>query len=427
MPQYQLKDKKKWSKDGRSWYFRCYYTNSKGETKQKKSKLFLLKKMAKEAEKDFLDKNDYSKKNAEKDNVTSNQEENNEIIREETPDHIVDQEENNEIIKEEMPDQAVDHEENQTLKFLDIYEEWLLLKKPDLKPASYSTLWYNVNKHVRKFVEKYDLNSFSGKEIAKWYEYLDGTKLCVKSKNRLIGYYGELISYAIDNYGLDKDVTKRIKRIKFDDDIENIVLKKDNFWTYDEFKYFIHKIDNRFYKLVFNFLYFTGMRIGEVQALTWNDIDLKNKRITITKSLTYNTLGKGYKITTPKTKNSFRFVDIPDNLLELLKEHKQHEEKLYGFNNDMFVFGNVKPMARTTLRNNLNKYIKSLGMTKITIHGFRHSHVSLLINLGCDARQVAKRIGDTVNTVEKTYYHMFPEKEKMIVNKLNTLDKDMDL
>ena len=69
----------------------------------------------------------------------------------------------------------------------------------------------------------------------------------------------------------------------------------------------------------------------------------------------------------------------------------------------------------------LNKYIEKANCKKITPHGFRHSHVSLLINLGCDSRDVAERIGDTIEVVEKTYYHMFPEKKKIPTNKLNEL------
>ena len=110
---------------------------------------------------------------------------------------------------------------------------------------------------------------------------------------------------------------------------------------------------------------------------------------------------------------------MPNSLVKLLKEHKRNEEKIYGFNENMFVFGNVRCITRTTLRNKLNKYIKLANVKRITIHGLRHSHVSLLIHIGCDSREVAKRIGDTVEMVEKTYYHMFPEKEKQIVKNLN--------
>lgn len=133
---------------------------------------------------------------------------------------------------------------------------------------------------------------------------------------------------------------------------------------------------------------------------------------------------KGYKITTPKTSNSVRIIDLDDKLISLLKKHYERERKVYGFNKNMFVFGNVHYISSTTFRRKLNNYIditnKTNNIKSITPHGFRHSHASLLIDLGCDSCDVAERLGDTVEMIERTYYHMFPEK-KNTVNILNKL------
>lgn len=61
-------------------------------------------------------------------------------------------------------------------------------------------------------------------------------------------------------------------------------------------------------------------------------------------------------------------------------------------------------------------------MHKISPHGFRHSHASLLFHLGCDSHDVANRLGDTVRVVENTYYHMFPSKKSNTVKVLNNLN-----
>ena len=87
----------------------------------------------------------------------------------------------------------------------------------------------------------------------------------------------------------------------------------------------------------------------------------------------------------------------------------------------MAVFGNIKYISPTTLKRYLYHYIEIAKVKKITPHGFRHSHVSLLINLGCDSRDVAERVGDTIQMIEKTYYHMFPTKKKETINLLNNL------
>ena len=175
------------------------------------------------------------------------------------------------------------------------------------------------------------------------------------------------------------------------------------------------------------FLYYTGLRFGEFDALNWKDFDPINKTISITKSLTTKVKCKKYAITSPKTKNSVRIVDLDDNLNNLLIEYKEYKQKkYYNFNESHFIFGDIKYVAHTTFERHLAKFIDKTRQTnsnfkRITPHGFRHSHVSLLIELGCDSRDVAERIGDTVIMVEETYYHMFPKKKKLTVDKLNNL------
>lgn len=97
------------------------------------------------------------------------------------------------------------------------------------------------------------------------------------------------------------------------------------------------------------------------------------------------------------------------------------KKKIIGFNKNIFIFGNVKYIPATTFKRYLEKYIKQSEVKIITPHGFRYSHASLLIDLGCDSRDVSKRLGDTVEMIEKTYYHMFPKKQKEAINKLNML------
>jgi len=241
-------------------------------------------------------------------------------------------------------------------------------------------------------------------------------------KNTLIRTLKEILIYARDYYNFSNQIVTTLQLYK----IENVIQKTDaetNFWTYDEFKKFIKVVDNELYFVIFTFLYFTGLRIGEMIALTWEDLDFNKKSIKVNKTYTDKVLEGSNRITTPKTTNSIRYVDLDDNLLQLLLKHKEKEKKIYNFKEDMFIFGNVKYISPTSLKRYLYKYIKLADVKKITPHGFRHSHISLLINIGCDSRDVANRVGDTIQMIEKTYYHMFPEKKKNTVNLLNNLKK----
>ncbi len=381
MPVYQKKNKDgKILKDtkGNSWYYKCYYTDVYGNRKQRLSKLYKLSKDAKEAERMFLE------------------------------------EANKGIGNTIVSDKNID--------FIQVYNEWLLYKKAKVK----STTFYSVVKrsecHIVPFFREYKLFAIRINVVNSWKNEILNLDMTMGHKNTLIRTLKEILIYARDYYNFSNQIVTTLQLYK----IENVIQKTDaetNFWTYDEFKKFIKVVDNELYFVIFNFLYFTGLRIGEMIALTWEDLDFNKKSIKVNKTYTDKVLEGSNRITTPKTTNSIRYVDLDDNLLQLLLKHKEKEKKIYNFKEDMFIFGNVKYISPTSLKRYLYKYIKLADVKKITPHGFRHSHISLLINIGCDSRDVANRVGDTIQMIEKTYYHMFPEKKKNTVNLLNNLKK----
>lgn len=373
MAVYQEKDKQKWTKDGRSWYYRCYYTDMYGNRKQKVSKLHLRKKDAEESERIFL----------------------------------------TEIEKKDETDKNV--------MFEYVYNEWLDYKKTQVKSSTYYSRKIRSNKYILPYFKEHKLHSIKSNSINDWKEIIMNFDISLEHKNKLIADFKEILEYARDNYDFDIKVANKLQKYKTEE------VKKErestyNFWTFDEFKQFIQGVDEELYHTMFNFLYYTGLRFGEMAALNWNDIDFERKALRINKTLTTKIEGKKYIITEPKTQNSIRNIDIDENLIKLLKKHYDNEKNIYNFNNDMFVFGNVKYISTTTFIRKLDYYIAKSNVKKITPHGFRHSHVSLLINLGCDSRDVAERIGDTIQVVEKTYYHIFPHKKRKAVELLNIIN-----
>jgi len=374
MAVYQEKDKSKWTKDGRSWYFRCYYTDMYGNRKQKVSKMYSRKKDAEEEERTFLSK-------VSTDGIISN-----------------------------------------SVMFVDVYNSWLSTKKTQVKSSTYYSRRNRAELYILPYFEKYKLHSIKINILEMWKMEVFKSNIGLDHKNRVIADLKEILDFACCNYDFDIKVASKLQKVKTEK-VVNQMDSETNFWTYEEFKQFISVVDDRYYYIVFNFFYYTGLRIGEICALNWNDINFERKTLRVNKTLSNKVDDQLYIITSPKTNNSIRFVDLDDNLVKLLKEHKDSEKQLYGFNSSMFVFGNVKPLAPTTFKRYLYKYIEIANVKRITPHGFRHSHVSLLINLGCDSRDVANRIGDTVTMIEKTYYHMFPTKKTHVINVLNQLNQ----
>ena len=250
MPVYR-KGKDEWTKDGRSYYFRCYYTDIYGNRKQKESKLYKTRPEAKDAEAEFLIK------------IKSND------------------------------------EIDKNIDFKTVYGEWYIYKSRTLKCTTSYKLKKSLDKNILAYFKPYKLNNIKINIITPFYKFLESQKLSPKYQNKMIGYLKEILTYAVDNYEYDKKIVSKITKKRITS-IESQQNSEWNFWTYDEFNLFINNVDNEFWYIVFNFMYFTGLRIGEFIALTWEDINFENKTIRINKSFTNKSGDKNIHIVDPK-------------------------------------------------------------------------------------------------------------------------------
>ena len=150
-----------------------------------------------------------------------------------------------------------------------------------------------------------------------------------------------------------------------------------------------------------------------MQALTIEDVDLKEGVIHISK--TYSVIDGKEVITAPKTEKSNRDVLIPHFLCEILKEQVQRYYKVPP-NTRLF------QMSRQPYREQMKKHCRLAGVKKIRLHDLRHSHASLLIELGFSALLVSERLGhESVSTTLDIYAHLFPSKQVQVVERLNKL------
>ena len=217
-----------------------------------------------------------------------------------------------------------------------------------------------------------------------------------------------IFNYAVTYYGLKASPCKKAGSIGSYDNG-----KEMSFWTKEEFDKFINSVDDPGLNEAFTVLYYTGMRVGEMLALTWADIDLVNRVISITK--TYHRFGSDDIITTPKTRRSVRKVPIPpflcDRLMRYKQRHYKPDEKDRAFQYTKVILGRK-----------LRAYCALAGVKRIRVHDLRHSHVSLLINLDFKPILIAERIGDSVDMVNNVYGHLFPNEHTALVDKLEELN-----
>ncbi len=187
--------------------------------------------------------------------------------------------------------------------------------------------------------------------------------------------------------------------------------------------------------LVFTTLSYTGLRIGELLALKWSDIDLEEGKLRVTKTL-YNPNNNylNYQLLTPKTTGSIRTIKIDDMLVSMLKKHKikQNEIKLKNakfYKNEGFIFARDDgyPQLRKVFETRLKRLLKKAGIEKnITPHSFRHTHTSLLIEAGVGIKEIQQRLGHSdINTTMNIYAHMTANMEEKASQQFSKLMKDL--
>ena len=170
--------------------------------------------------------------------------------------------------------------------------------------------------------------------------------------------------------------------------------------------------------MLFIILYFTGLRLGEALALTWNDFD--GKTLNISKSISRKTDKGKYIVKQPKNIFSIRNISLGNNIANLLSEYLSKEEKICGFRKEWFIFGRLEPLPQTTIDKVKESAINSAKVRRIRIHDFRHSHASNLIASGVNIVAVSRRLGHAdINMTLKIYTHLLKQNEDELISQIN--------
>lgn len=262
--------------------------------------------------------------------------------------------------------------------------------------------------------------------------YFGGLKMCKITPQQIIKWQNELINFK-DERGEPyspvylKTVQNQLSAIfnhavRYYNLKENPCVKagsmgkKKNremlFWTKDEYLKFADVIMDKplsFY--AFEMLYWCGIREGELLALTPADFDFDRLTVTISKS--YQRLNGQDLITTPKTEKSNRTITMPEFLAD---EMRDYITSLYKIGDGDRIF----PITKSYLQKEMERGARAAGVKKIRIHDLRHSHVSLLIDMGFSATAIADRVGHESIDITYNYAHLFPTKQAEMAARLNT-------
>lgn len=176
--------------------------------------------------------------------------------------------------------------------------------------------------------------------------------------------------------------------------------------------------------LIFLILAYTGMRIGELVALKWNNIDFVNNTISITKTY-YNPKSNTtqYQLVPPKTEKSRRKIVVDEEVIEALRKHKKVQEMIIArlgnsYDDKGYIFANIDkhpgyPILIKLVRNRMERLLKLCGLNRnLTPHSLRHTHTSLLAQAGADIDEIMDRLGHEDDEVTKKVYLHITEKRK---------------
>lgn len=187
------------------------------------------------------------------------------------------------------------------------------------------------------------------------------------------------------------------------------------FWTQEEYKKFSEEMMDKpvsFY--AFEMLYWCGIREGELLALTPADFDFDRETVTISKS--YQRIGGRDIITDPKTPKSNRTIKMPEFLCEEMQDYMKQLYRI-GKNDRLF------EVTKSYLHHEMDRGANAAGVKRIRIHDLRHSHISLLIEMGYSAVAIADRVGHESINITYNYAHLFPSTQSDMADKLNQFRK----
>lgn len=202
----------------------------------------------------------------------------------------------------------------------------------------------------------------------------------------------------------------------------SVVKQEVEIFTDEEARQILQAAKNHRHEAVVVLAYTTGMRLSEILALSWNDIDLKNAVISVNKSV-HKSMDNGVYFSEPKNKSSKRRITIPKETVQILKEHRLK----YGLQQGELLFQTSQgnPYHATSYTAVLYQAIqKEVGIKK-SFKTFRHTHASMLLRAGVPIQDVSRRLGHAkISTTLDIYSHCLPNADNAVADKISELMKD---
>ena len=323
-------------------------------------------------------------------------------------------------IKNELPAfiKQLEHKEtlDENLTMAELVENYMKDARIRKEETTCLTKEHIIKTKILPYFKNKKVYEISAKDVRNW----QNTMMTAVGKNgklhsqtylrTISNQLSAILNYAVTFHNLPFNPVLRVERMGSKNPEEEPAI-----WTLEEYEKFSEELqDKPMFYYIFEVFFWSGIRLGELLGFKKEDVSLEDGTLSVKASYKTQT----HKMGKTKTKSSKRTVYIPQFLVEELTEYM---ETLYGLSEKDRIF----PTSKTTLHKKLKEAAEKAGLEKITIHGFRHSHISMLMDgVSCaSVVDISKRAGHKKPSTTMIYSHRYKNKDQMIADELNRLLK----
>ena len=302
---------------------------------------------------------------------------------------------------------------NLEMTFEAFYELYKKNLQDRLKKSTWKMKTSVIESKILPYFKKKRMCDIKPRDIVAWQNVMlkecdaDGNLYSPVYLKTIHNQLSAIFNHAIRYYGLQINPAQKAGNMGMEEKKEML------FWTKDEYTKFSEAMmDKPISYYAFEMLYWCGIREGELLALTPADFNFDRGTVSINKS--YQRINKQDVITTPKTPKSIRVIQMPKFLCD---EMQDYFKMFYSLDSDSRIF----PISKNYLHREMARGSKATGVKRIRIHDLRHSHVSLLIDMGFTALAIADRVGHESIDITFRYAHLFPTRQIEMADKLDMM------
>lgn len=315
---------------------------------------------------------------------------------------------------------------NQDITLGELFKMWWLVYEPSVKMTTAN----NKYRHYQNHFEQYN-NLKVSKLTTLWaQDVVNELASEYKSYKSILAALKLVIGYGLRLELIEKDPFALVIYPKELESSKKVTKIKNNFYSKPELNLFLSRAKaaaNPVFYPFFRLLAYSGIRSGEIMALTWNDLDFTENKLSISKTVVHDATRGVNLITNPKTKKSTRVIFLDEETMCALKDWKTIQARwllskgINALSGAQLIFPKRNnELAGTTLANSrlYTFYRQNPDLRRITIHGFRHTHATLLLEAGLNVKDVQERLGHkNIQITLDTYSHVTQQKKQETVTK----------